>query len=95
MMHTRRYVNKAKYAPKTTNSLKPLDVAELLKEEIDCNNISFEIVSDATGIPGKRVERIPGKNEETLAMISLYRHGAPWAKLEAKRWLQKVMEGVE
>ena len=27
--------------------------------------------------------------------ISLYRHGAPWAKLEAKRWLQKVMEGVE
>ena len=58
MMHTRRYVNKAKYAPKTTNSLKPLDVAELLKEEIDCNNISFEIVSDATGIPVKRVERI-------------------------------------
>ena len=38
--------------------------------------------------------RLPGKNEETLAMISLYNHGAPWAKLEAKRWLQKVMEGV-
>lgn len=38
--------------------------------------------------------RLSGKNEETLAMISLYRHGAPWAKLEAKRWLQKVMEGV-
>ena len=35
-----------------------------------------------------------GKNEETLAMISLYRHGTPWAKLEAKKWLQKVMEGV-
>ena len=39
--------------------------------------------------------RIPGKNEETLAMISLYHHGAPLAKLEAKRWLQKVMEGRE
>ena len=39
--------------------------------------------------------RLPGKNEETLAMISLYHHGAPWAKLEAKKWLQKVMEGVE
>ena len=36
-----------------------------------------------------------GNNVEALAMISLYRHGAPWAKLEAKRWLQKVMEGVE
>ena len=35
-----------------------------------------------------------GKNEETLAMISLYRHGTPWAKLEAKKWLQKVMEGL-
>lgn len=58
MIHARRYINKAKYAPKTTNSLKPLDVAELLKKEIDCNNISFEIVSEATGIPVKRVERI-------------------------------------
>ena len=58
MIHTIRYVNKAKYAPKMTGSLKPLDVAELLKEEIDCNNISFEIVSEATGIPVKRVERI-------------------------------------
>ena len=58
MIHTRRYINKAKYAPKTTDSLKPLDVAELLKKEIDCNNIPFEIVSDATGIPAKRVERI-------------------------------------
>ena len=38
--------------------------------------------------------RLPGKNEETLAMISLYRFGAPRAKLEAKKWLQKVMEGV-
>ena len=58
MIHTRRYINKAKYAPKTTNSLKPLDVAEILKKEIDCNNISFEIVSEATGIYVRRVERI-------------------------------------
>jgi hypothetical protein len=46
-------------------------------------------------ISGNMYSRIPGKNEETLAMISLYHHGAPWAKLEAKKWLQKVMEGVE
>ena len=58
MIHTRRYVNKAKYAPKTTDSLKPLDVAELLKEKIDRGNIPFEIVNEATGIPVKRVERI-------------------------------------
>ena len=41
-----------------TDSLKPLDVAELLKEKIDRGNISFGIVSEATGIPAKRVERI-------------------------------------
>ena len=58
MIHTRRYVNKAKYAPKTTDSLKPLDVVELLKKEINQGNISFEIVSEAIGIPVKRVERI-------------------------------------
>ena len=58
MIHTRRYINKAKYAPKSTDSLKPLDVAEILKKEIDCNNISFEIVSEVTGIPARRVERI-------------------------------------
>ena len=58
MIHTRRYVNKAKYAPKTTDSLKPLDVGELLKKEIDQGNILFEIVSEATGIHAKRVERI-------------------------------------
>ena len=46
-------------------------------------------------VSGDIYSRLPGKNEETLAMISLYRHGAPWAKLEAKRWLQKVIEGVE
>ena len=58
MIHTRRYVNKAKHAPKITDSLKPLDVGELLKKEIDQRNIPFEIVSEATGIPAKRVERI-------------------------------------
>ena len=58
MIRTRRYVNKAKYAPRITDSLKPLDVAELLKEKIDRGNISFGIVSEATGIPVKRVERI-------------------------------------
>lgn len=41
-----------------TDSLKPLDVAELLKEKIDRGNIPFEIVSEATEIPVKRVERI-------------------------------------
>lgn len=58
MIHTRRYINKAKYAPKTTNSLKPLDVVELLKKEINRGNIPFDIVSEVTGIPAKRVERI-------------------------------------
>ena len=46
-------------------------------------------------ISGDIYSRLNGKKIETLAMISLYHHGAPWAKLEAKRWLQKVMEGVE
>ena len=68
MIHTRRYINKAKYAPKISNALKPLDVGELLKKEIDYNNISFEVVSEATGIPAKRIERIyrndlPKENE--------------------------------
>ena len=58
MIHTRRYINKAKYAPKITDSLKPLDIGELLKKEINQGNISFEVVSKATGIPVKRVERI-------------------------------------
>ena len=43
---------------------------------------------------GEVYSRITGKNEETLAMISLYHHGEPWAKLEAQIWLKKVMEGV-
>ena len=50
MIHTRRYVNKAKYAPKTTDSLKPLDVGELLKKEIDQWNISFEVVREVNKI---------------------------------------------
>ena len=58
MIHTRRYVNKAKYAPKITDSLKPLDVGELLKKEIDQGNIPFEVVSLLTGISVRRVERI-------------------------------------
>ena len=58
MIHTRRYVNRAKYAPKMTDSLKPLDVGELLKKEIDKGNIPLEVVSEVTGIPAKRVERI-------------------------------------
>ena len=58
MIHTRRYINKAKYAPKRTGCLKPLDVGELLKNEINQGNIPFGIVSEVTGIPAKRVERI-------------------------------------
>ena len=58
MIHTRRYINKAKYAPKITDSLKPLDVGELLKKEIKQGNFSFEFVSVVTGISVRRVERI-------------------------------------
>ena len=43
-------------------------------------------------VSGDIYSRQKRKKNETLAMISLYRHGAPWAKLEAKKWLQKVME---
>ncbi|HEM3698930.1 TPA: hypothetical protein U1C85_002016 [Streptococcus suis] len=46
-------------------------------------------------ISGNIYSRLHGKKIEALAMISLYHHGAPWAKLEAKKWLQKVMEGIE
>lgn len=45
-------------------------------------------------VSGDIYSRLHGKKIEALAMISLYRHGVSWAKLEAKRWLQKVMEGV-
>ena len=58
MIHTRRYINKAKYAPKISDDLKPLDVGNLMQKEINKGNIPFEIVSEATGIPAKRVERI-------------------------------------
>ena len=58
MIHTRRYINKAKYAPKICDELKPLDVGNLLQKEINRGNIPFEIVSEAIGIPVKRVERI-------------------------------------
>ena len=44
-------------------------------------------------ISGNIYSLLPGKNEQTLAMISLYHHGASWAKLEAKRWLQKAIGG--
>ena len=43
---------------------------------------------------GEVYSRIPGKNEETLAMISVYRFGNTETKLEAQIWLKKVMEGV-
>lgn len=60
--------------------------------------IPFEVKLDEFRkqlISGGIYSNLPGKNEETLAMISLYRFGSSNAKLEAKRWLQKVMEGVE
>lgn len=58
MIRARRYVNRAKHAPKISNDLKPLDIGNLLKKEIDYGNIPFEIVSEVTGISAKRVERI-------------------------------------
>ena len=58
MIRARRFVNRAKHAPKISDGFTALDIGELLKKEIDCNNISFEIVSEAIGIPAKRVERI-------------------------------------
>lgn len=45
-------------------------------------------------ISGELYSTIPGKNEETLAMISVYRFGKSRMKREAKEWLEKVMEGV-
>lgn len=55
----------------------------------------IDIDKDIKNISGAIYSRLPGKNEEALAMISLYRFGSSNAKLEAKRWLQKLMEGVE
>lgn len=45
-------------------------------------------------IAGKLYSNISEKNEETLAMISVYRFRESGAKREAKVWLEKVMEGV-
>lgn len=45
-------------------------------------------------ISGKLYSNISEKNEETLAMISVYRFGESRAKREAREWLEKVMEGV-
>lgn len=45
-------------------------------------------------ISGKIYSRIAGKNEETLAMISVYRFGESRAKRVAKEWLEKVMKEV-
>ena len=87
MIHTRRYVNKAKYAPKTTDALKPLDVGELLKKEINQGNISFEIVSEATGIHVKRVERIYRNNlpkEDEMASILEWIGGNRWSETQSK-----------
>ena len=46
MIHTRRYVNKAKYAPRMIDSLKPLDVCELLKKEIKNLKTKIEIYKE-------------------------------------------------
>lgn len=58
MIRARRFVNRAKHAPKISDGFTALDIGNLLKKEINRDCISFEIVSDATGIPAKRVERI-------------------------------------
>ena len=58
MIHTRRFVNRAKHAPKISDGFTALDIGNLLKKEIDQGNIPFEVVSLLTGIPVKRVERI-------------------------------------
>ncbi|HFU4492576.1 TPA: hypothetical protein ACGPA8_000214 [Streptococcus suis] len=58
MIRARRFVNRAKHAPKISDCFTALDIGNLLKKEINRDCISFEIVSEATGIPKKRVERI-------------------------------------
>ena len=58
MIRARRFVNRAKHAPKISDGFTALDIGNLLKKEINRNNIPFEVVSEATGIPAKRVERI-------------------------------------
>lgn len=58
MIRVRRYVNRAKHAPKLSDAFNPLDVAMLLQKEINNNNLPFEVASAQTGIPVRRVERI-------------------------------------
>lgn len=58
MIRSRRYVNRAKHAPKLSDAFNPLDVAMLLQKKINSNNLPFDVVSEVTGIPAKRVERI-------------------------------------
>lgn len=58
MIRSRRYVNRAKHAPKLSDAFNPLDVAMLLQKEINSNNLPFEVASAQTGIPEKRIERI-------------------------------------
>ena len=58
MIRARRFVNRAKHAPKISDYFTALDIGNLLKKEINRDCISFEIVSEVTGISAKRVERI-------------------------------------
>ena len=58
MIRVRRFVNRAKHAPKISDGFTALDIGNLLKKEINRDCISFLVVSDATGIPANRVERI-------------------------------------
>ena len=58
MIRARRFVNRAKHAPKISDGFTALDIGNLLKKEINRDCISFVVVSDATGIPAKRIERI-------------------------------------
>ena len=51
---------------KISNALKPLDIGNLMKEKIDRDNISFVVVSEAIGIPAKRVELIYRKKTRLL-----------------------------
>ncbi|HFI0021306.1 TPA: hypothetical protein ACGOTV_000286 [Streptococcus suis] len=58
MIRARRFVNRAKHAPKISDCFTALDIGNLLKKEINRDCISFEIISEATGITVKHVERI-------------------------------------
>lgn len=58
MIRVRRFVNRAKHAQKISDGFTALDIGNLLKKEINRDCILVLVVSDATGIPVKRVERI-------------------------------------